>query len=220
MFLGHVGIGLGLKAAAPRASLGTLLLASLFIDLLWPFLLLLGFEHVEISPGDTALTPLSFTYYPFSHSLLAVVFWAALFGGITYLIRRSSRHAWVFGMAVLSHWVLDLLVHKPDLQLLPGLPFRVGFGLWNSLPATLVIEFLIFIVGIGLYCYTTKPKERWAFLGFWGMIVFLVVMYLGNVFGPPPPSVMAIAWLGQAQWLLVIWGFWMEKQRGLRWLYN
>ena len=115
MFLGHVGIGLGLKAAAPRASLGTLLLASLFIDLLWPFLLLLGFEHVEISPGDTALTPLSFTYYPFSHSLLAVVFWAALFGGITYLIRRSSRHAWVFGMAVLSHWVLDLLVHKPDI---------------------------------------------------------------------------------------------------------
>ncbi len=220
MFLGHVGVGLGLKSVAPRASLGTLLLASIFIDLLWPTLLLLRFEHVEISPGETALTPLSFTEYPFSHSLLAVVLWAALFGGISYLMHRSSRNAWVFSMAVLSHWVLDLLVHKPDLQLIPGFPFRVGFGLWDSLSATLGIEFSIFFVGIVLYCYTTKPRTRWGNLGFWGMILFLVVMYLGNLFGPPPPSVMAIALFGQAQWLLVIWGFWMEKQRGLKWLYN
>ncbi|MFH1966214.1 MAG: hypothetical protein ABIJ42_11865 [Acidobacteriota bacterium] len=220
MFLGHIGVGFGAKSITPRVSLGTLLLASLFIDLLWPTLLMLGFEHCEISPGDTKLTPISFTDYPFSHSLLAVLLWAFLFAGINYLIRRSSKEAWVCGIIVFSHWVLDLFVHRPDLQLMPGLPVRVGFGLWNSLPATLAVELSIFIIGIVLYCYNTRALDRVGYFGFWGMIVFLVIMYLGNIFGPPPPSVRAVAWSGQAQWLLVIWGFWIEKHRTLRWLYN
>lgn len=220
MFLGHIGVGLGLKSAAPRTSLGTLLLASLFIDLLWPTLLLLGFERVEISPGDTNLSPLRFTEYPISHSLLAVVLWSALFVGLVYLIRRSTRDAWVCGIAVFSHWLLDLIVHRPDLQLMPGLSTRVGFGLWNSLPATLVIEFLILAVGLGFYYYTSKAADRWGHIGFWAMIVFIVVIYLLNVFGPPPQNTRAIAWGGQAQWLIILWGYWIEKHRPLRWLYN
>jgi hypothetical protein len=220
MFLGHVGVGLGAKSAAPRVSLGTLLLASLFLDLLWPTLLLLGFEHCEISPGDTKITPISFTDYPFSHSLLAVLFWACLFAGINYLIRRIPKEAWICGIIVFSHWVLDLLVHRADLQLLPGVAFRVGFGLWNYLPVTIAVELSIFIIGISLYCYNTRSVDRAGSIGFWGIIALLVIIYIGNIFGPPPPSIRAVAWLGQTQWLLVIWGFWIEKHRTLRWLYN
>ena len=220
MFLGHFGVGFGAKSIAPRMSLGILLLASLFIDLLWSLLLLLGYEHGEVSPGDTKLTPISFTDYPISHSLLVVLLWACLFVGITYLIRRCSMEAWVCGVIILSHWFLDLLVHRADLQLLPWLTLRVGFGLWNSLPATLLIELPVFIIGIGLYCYNTKASDRVGVFGFWAVIALLLVIYLGNLFGPPPPNIRAVAWVGQTQWLLVIWGFWIEKHRTLRWLYN
>ncbi len=100
MFLGHFGVGFGAKAVAPRASLGALFLAAQFIDLLWPTLLLLGIERVEISPGVTRASPLDFTEYPFSHSLLAVLLWAILFSGAYFLFRRYSMGAWVCGIAV------------------------------------------------------------------------------------------------------------------------
>jgi len=220
MFLGHIGVGLGTKSAFPRISLGTLLLASLFIDLLWPSLLLLGFEQVEIEPGNTLLTPLKFTEYPISHSLLGVLIWACLFGTLFFVLRRRLKEAVICGIVVLSHWFLDLLVHGPDLQLVPGISLRVGLGLWNSLPATLVAELSIFVIGTGLYCYRTKPVGRTGSIGFRIMILLLLVIFLGNTFGDPPPSPRAIAWFGQAQWLIVIWGYWIEKRRELRWLYN
>jgi hypothetical protein len=83
-----------------------------------------------------------------------------------------------------------------------------------------VIEFLILAVGLGLYYYTSKAADRRGRIGFWAMIVFIVVIYFGNIFGPPPPNARAIAWVGQAQWLIVFWGYWIEKHRTLRWLYN
>ena len=216
MFLGHFGVGFGAKAAAPRTSLGTLFLAAQFIDLMWPTLLLLGVERVEISPGITRVTPLDFTEYPISHSLLAVVVWSLLFGAVYILLRRYPRGAWVCGAAVLSHWVLDLLAHRPDLPLTPGDSVRVGLGLWNSLPATLGVELLIFAVGVGLYCRTTQPTDKIGSYGLWALVAFLLLVYLGNIFGQPPPNVTALAWVGQAQWLLVIWAFWIDRHRAVR----
>ncbi len=213
MFLGHFGVGFGAKAAAPRTSLGTLFLAAQFIDLMWPTLLLLGVEQVEISPGITRVTPLDFTEYPYSHSLLAVVVWSLLFGAVYFLLRRYPRGAWVCGAAVVSHWVLDFAAHRPDLPLTPGDSVRVGLGLWNSLPATLAVELLIFAVGVGLYCRTTQPTDRIGSYGLWALVAFLLLVYLGNVFGQPPPNVTALAWVGQAQWLLVVWGYWIDRHR-------
>ena len=115
MFLGHFAVGFGAKRLAPRASLGTLLLAAQFIDLLWPTLVLLGVERVRIAPGITAVVPLDFEHYPISHSLLAVVGWALLFGAVYFLIRRDRRTSLVLGLAVLSHWLLDWITHRPDL---------------------------------------------------------------------------------------------------------
>src|SRR6266702_4778889 len=147
MFIGHFGVGFGAKAAAPKTSLGTLFLASQFIDLLWPSLLLVGAERVRITPGITKVTPLDFEYYPISHSLLAVLGWAFLVAMVYQVLKRYPRGSIVVGLLVVSHWFLDLIVHPPDLQLAPGSNIKVGFDLWASLPGTLILELFIFIVG-------------------------------------------------------------------------
>ena len=213
MFLGHFGVGFGAKAAAPRTSLGTLLLASQLIDLLWPTLLLVGVERVAITPGITRVVPLDFTHYPISHSLAAVLLWAVLFGVAYQALRRYPRGALVCGLAVVSHWLLDLLTHRPDLPLSPGSDARVGLGLWGSLPATLLVELAVFAVGVFLYLRTTRASDRTGSIALWALVGFLLVIYAGNILGPPPPSVSAIAWLGQAQWLLVAWGYWIDRHR-------
>ena len=213
MFLGHFGVGFGAKAAAPKTSLGSLFLAAQFIDLLWPSLLLIGLEKVEIVPGITRVTPLDFTDYPVTHSLVAVLLWACLFAAAYYLLRRYPKGAWICGAAVLSHWVLDLVTHRPDLPLVPGVAARVGLGLWNSLPATLLVELCIFAIGVWLYVRSTRALDRVGSISLWSLVGFLVVVYFSNLFGPLHPSATAIGWLGQAQWLLVIWAFWIDRHR-------
>jgi len=213
MFIGHFGLGFGLKRAAPTVSLGTLFMAVEFVDLLWPTLLLLGAEHVEIAPGITAVTPLDFVDYPISHSLLMMVVWGLLFGGFYWAIKRSRIGAVVCGLAVVSHWFLDWLMHRPDLPLYPGDSPVFGLGLWNSLSATMFLEFAFFAAGLALYLQATRPIGRKGTIGIWSLASFLVAVHLGNLFGPPPPSVQAIAWAGHAQWLLVAAGYWVDRHR-------
>ena len=216
MFVGHFAVGFGLKLTPPAVSLGFLFFAAQFIDLLWPTLLLLGLEHVEISPGITAVVPLDFVSYPISHSLLAVCGWAVLVGGGYGLWRRQWLSAAVCGGAVLSHWLLDLITHRPDLPLAPGGEIRVGLGLWSSLPATLVVELGLFAIGVTLYARATRALGRKGSLGLWGLVGFLLLVHMGNLFGPPPPSVQAIAISGHAQWLLVLWAWWLDRHRVAR----
>lgn len=213
MFLGHFGAGFGAKALAPQVSLGWLFVAAQFIDLLWPTLLLLGIESVRIVPGATAVTPLAFDHYPVSHSLAAVLGWSIAVGGLYLVIRRNPRNALVVAALVASHWFLDAIVHAPDLPLAPGMEARVGLGAWSSLPLTLAIEIPIFVLGVWLYARTTRPVDRTGRWGFAGLVAFLLAIQAGNLLGPPPPSVEAIAWVGQAQWLLVLWGFWIDNHR-------
>lgn len=113
--------------------------------------LVLGWEHVRIDPGNTAVTPLDFYDYPLTHSLVTTVGWAATFDVIYYVFCRYSRGALVLAAGVTSHWVLDLVVHRPDLPLAPGVDFHVGLGLWNSVPGTIIVEFGILAVGVAIY---------------------------------------------------------------------
>jgi len=212
MFIGHFGVGFAAKAVAPRTSLGTLFLAAQFIDLLWPMFLLLGIERVRIDPHASAATPLDFVHYPFSHSLATVLGWALLIGGGYYAIRRYPRGAAVAAALVVSHWLLDAIVHPSDLPLYPGSEVFVGLGLWSSLIGTLAFELAIFAVGVSLYLKSTRAlKGRDFVLGL--LIAVLLLIYVGNLFGSPPPNVMAIAWVGEAQWLLVLWGYWADRRR-------
>jgi hypothetical protein len=176
MFLGHFGAGFAAKAAAPAVSLGTLFLAAQFIDLLWPTLLLLGLEQVRIAPGITRVTPLEFVHYPISHSLLAVLGWAVLVGAAHRVARGSTRAALVVAALVLSHWLLDLVVHRPDLPLVPGGTERVGLGLWSSMGATLAVELSIFAAGLWLYLRMTEAADNAGHWALWGLVAFLLVV--------------------------------------------
>jgi hypothetical protein len=215
MFIGHFATGLAAKKVAPNASLGTLFLAAQFIDLLWPVLLLLGIESVAVDPGNTVVTPLNFTHYPISHSMLGVLFWAVLFGGIYFVSKKDAMTSVWLSILVFSHWLLDLFTHRPDLPLAPGQGItKVGLGLWNSLVGTLVLELGLFAAGIYLYLHSTKSKNKTGLYAFWVLIVFLLIVYVNNIFGPPPPAdVTIIGFVGLSQWLLVIWAYWIDRNR-------
>ena len=213
MFIGHIAVALGAKKTAPKVSLGTLIMAAQFVDLLWPIFLLLGVEHVRINPGDTAYTPLDFYDYPVSHSLLTGIGWAIVFGLVYYAVRRSARNAWILGACVLSHWLLDLIVHRPDLPIVPGLKTYVGLGLWNSIPATIIVEGMLFVIGIVLYLRSTVALDRIGKYSFWSFIIFLVIIATGNIAGGPPPNVTTLAIVAMAVWLLVLWAYWIDRHR-------
>lgn len=212
MFIGHYGIGFAAKKAAPAVSLGTLFLAAQFLDLLWPTLVMLGVEQVRIKPPGTPGFPLVFTHYPVSHSLVMAIGWGVLVGGIHYMVRRRRAAAVVVGLVVVSHWVLDLIVHFPDLPLYPTGP-KVGLGLWAYPVVSNALELAIFAVGVWLYLRVTVPTSAGGRWGLWLLVVLLVLMQLSSALGPPPPSIAALAWTGQAQWLLVAWGYWVDRSR-------
>ena len=130
MFIGHFGVGLGAKKPAPRVSLGTLFLAAQFLDLLWPTFVLLGWEHVSIEPGNTVLTPLDFSYFPFSHSLAMALVWSVLFGTcILYNSNAITNLPLLLALCVVSHWVLDLVSTSTRSSVFPGNSPKVGFAL-------------------------------------------------------------------------------------------
>jgi hypothetical protein len=213
MFIGHFGLALAARRVLPRVSLGTTFLAAQFLDLLWPTLLLLGVETVRIDPGATEVTPLVFEYYPFSHSLLMAAAWGLAIGAGYMAWRRNLVDSVGVGLLVVSHWLLDALVHQPDLPLAPGGSALVGLGLWNSRVATLIAEVPMFVIGVWLYARGTRPRDATGRFGFLGLVMFLALIHAANMAGPPPGNVAAIAWVGQAQWLLVLWAYWVDRHR-------
>jgi hypothetical protein len=216
MFIGHFGLGFAAKRLAPRASLGTAFLAAQFADLLWPVFLLLGMESVRVAPGATVVTPLVFESYPITHSLLGMAGWAIALGATYALARKDNRGAWVLALLVISHWMLDAIVHAPDLPLAPGMDLRIGLGLWNSPAATLAVEIPIFVAGVWLYARATLARDRTGRYALIGLVAFLALIQVLNLLGPPPRSVAAIAWVGHAQWLLIAWGYWVDAHRQAR----
>lgn len=213
MFLGHFAVGFAAKKPAPMVSLGTLFLAAQFIDLLWPVFLLLGLEAARIAPGDTAFTPLDFYRYPYTHSLAAVLVWSVAFGGVYYALKRNAKAARIVGAAVLSHWVLDFVTHRPDLPLLPGFDTRVGLGLWNNVTASVAVEGLLFIGAVAVYAHISRARDNSGRYGLWALVAFLGVIYVANLVGPPPPDETALAYAGLLQWLFVPWMYWIDRHR-------
>ena len=212
MFIGHFGVALAAKRVAPAASLGTTVMAAQWADGIWPVFVLLGIEHAEIRPGVTVVTPLDFVSYPYSHSLVADAGWAVLFAGVYATLRKDWRTAAWLGALVLSHWVLDVVAHRPDMPTWPGGP-KLGVGLWNSLPATLAVEFALFGAGAWLYARATVARDGLGNVLLWTFVALLALMYVMAVFGPPPPSERALAFAGLAGWLFVVWGYWIDRHR-------
>jgi membrane-bound metal-dependent hydrolase YbcI (DUF457 family) len=169
---------------------------------------------VDIAPGDTAFTPLAFVHYPYSHSLLLTLVWAALFGGLYWAVRRNPSGALWIGLAVLSHWALDAISHRPDLPLYPDGDARVGLGLWNSVAGTVLVEGLLFAAALALYLRCTRARDRTGTLALWVFVVVLLLPYVAGIFGPPPPNAEAVAIADIAGGgLAVAWGYWIDRHR-------
>ena len=216
MFIGHFAVAFAAKKAAPKTSLATLFAASQLVDLLWPLFLLFGWEHVRIEIGNTAITPLDFYDYPITHSLLGAVVWSLLFGGAYYIRRKLTREAIVVGCVVFSHWLLDLLTHRPDLPLWNNESLKVGLGLWNNVPGSMAVEFGLFAYCAYLYSSVTVANKKTGTYAFVSLLLVLVIFHIGNLFGPPPPNVQMIAIAGNALWLFVLWGWWIDKNRSVK----
>jgi len=216
MFLGHFAVAMGAKRVLPRVSLGTTVLAAQFADLLWPILLLLGVERVRISPGITAFSDLDFQHYPYTHSLLGISVLSILLALVYFGVTKHRVGALAVAVLVVSHWVLDVIVHRPDLPLSVAGQTRVGLGLWNSVAGTLLVELGLYAVGIYMYLRSTTAEDGVGRYGFWALIVVLLAIFLGSAFGPPPDSERALATLTLALWVVVPWAYWVDAHRQAR----
>jgi membrane-bound metal-dependent hydrolase YbcI (DUF457 family) len=213
MFIGHFAVGFVAKKYAPRLSLGSLFMAVQFLDLLWPTFLLLKVERVAINHNAHQRTPLIFTHYPISHSLVMALFWAFLFGLIYWLFSKNFKYAAILFMCVISHWFLDLIVHYPDLPLYPGNSLLLGFKLWNLPLIENILEALMFIIGVLLYLHVTVAKNKMGKVLIWVLIALLAVSFFANIFGPAPADVNALAWVAEFMWLFVFLAFLADHNR-------
>ena len=213
MILGHYGLALAAKRVAPRTSLGTFAFAAQWLDELWPILVLAGIERVRVAPGLMAANPLDFEYYPYSHSLAGAIVWSILLGGIYYALRRDRRSAGIVGLLVLSHWILDLPMHRPDLPLWPGSATRVGLGAWRSIPLTIVLELAVFGFGVVVYLRTTRARDRIGSWALWAMVAVLLLIFVSGFTSAPPPNGRAVALGALGLWLFLPWSYWIDRHR-------
>jgi LexA-binding, inner membrane-associated putative hydrolase len=212
MFLGHLAVGFASKRLAPEMRLAALLAAPILLDLTWAVLVLAGVETVRIVPGYTAASPLAFVAYPWSHSLVAALGWTIVAGVVAQRVTGRSRAGAVIAAGVASHWVLDLVSHAPDVPLWPGGP-RYGFALWNSVPATVIVEGCLFAGAIVLYVLATPGRSRTGVTALWSFVAFAVATFAWILFGPPPPSGSAIAAMVLAEALFIPWALLIESRR-------
>ncbi|MGB5478404.1 MAG: hypothetical protein WBO53_15455 [Thermoanaerobaculia bacterium] len=220
MFVGHYGAALALKGVENRASLGLLFLGVQFVDILFFPLVLAGVERMNIVPGHTESTHFELAYMPFTHSLLASFLWAALIavGAFAVLGDRPRRRsiAIVLGAAVFSHWVLDFVVHTPDLPLLGDGSTKFGLGLWNSAWLTFFLEAAVLLGGLWLYLRASVPiaGSRLARFGMVGIVVLLIALNVYNLFGPPPAVFLEVFGLAMVSYLgLAGIAFWLDRLR-------
>jgi hypothetical protein len=214
VLVGHLAVGLIANRVEPKISLGTAVLASMFPDLLWAVLLLGGIEQAYFRAGRGAANYLNAAQISYSHSLLMDALWGALLASIYFLRRHSARAAWIVFAAVVSHWVLDVVSHKPDMPVAPGIDEHLGLGLWGSIVATVLLEGGFWVLAIISYVRTTRARKSAGVYAFWVGIALVTVAWYNNIAGLPPrdtrsASISSVVFFG----LLIAWAFWIDRLR-------
>ena len=215
MFVGHYGPSFAIKAAQPPIPLWVLFIAVQLVDVAWSALILLGIEKARIVPGITASNPFDLYYMPYTHSLVAAILWSVAAGAlckVLLVLRKWSAAAWI-GAAVFSHWVLDWLVHRPDLPLYDD-TMKVGLGIWNYPVIALALEALLLFGGMFMYMRRTIAVNVLGRFGppAFGVLMIAIQTYI--FFGPPPasPGELAITALVSYIVFAAVIG-WLDRQR-------
>jgi heme/copper-type cytochrome/quinol oxidase subunit 4 len=215
MFIGHYGVSFAAKAYRASIPLWILFLAVQLVDVFWAVLVLLGIEKVRIVPGITATNPLDLYYMPYTHSLVMSLVWAGAAALVYRMLPRLNGwgSAAIVGLAVFSHWLFDLLVHRPDLPLYDN-SAKMGLGLWNYPVIAFALEVALLAIGMFLYARNTRPTRRG---GGAGLIVFGLLMaavQLTVFFGSPPKSDTEVAISALVAYVLfAAVAFWLERRR-------
>ena len=218
MFAGHLAAGLVLKKVERRLNIGWIFFATLFHDFLLGILVLLGIEQVHIPANFAQTHYLTFTF-PYSHGLAASIVWSLLGFGITYGLlsnwspseRRQAGLA--ISLAVFSHFVLDWMVHIPEIPLLGDSSPKIGLGLWNNPPLALTLEAILVLAGFVYYLYVVKPKTNLARYGLGALVLFITTLTItGMLFSttPPPAAGASISWIFQP-FLIGGLAYWFDK---------
>jgi hypothetical protein len=217
MFVGHFAVAFIAKRTEARLSLGTCVLAATLADILWPIFMIAGLEQVQFKPGMGAANYFVASNIALSHSLLMDSLWGALFASTYFLFQRNIRGTWVLFAAVVSHWLLDVIAHRPDMLLAPDAHRYFGLGLWVSIPATLVVEGGLWLAGVILYVRITRAKSWAGIYPFWIAIALFTLFWYQNIAGPPPanPRSAPISSLIFFS-LAVVWGYWMNSLRPVK----
>jgi hypothetical protein len=214
MFVGHFAVAFAGKPIAPKVSLGLLILAAAFSDILWIVFFSAGIEQVVIRPGLMVANSLDLVYIPYSHSLLMDAVWGALFAALYFLCRHDARGAWILFLTVVSHWFLDFAAHRPDMPIAPAIDAHFGFGLWNSRLATFVVEGGIWFGALSFYALATKPSRRSGIYAFWIVIALLTALWVVSLRGDPPPDLRSLAISNTVFFAIVeAWAFWIDHSR-------
>lgn len=214
MFVGHYGVSFAIKSLDKRIPLWLLFVAVQFVDVLWAIFVMIGIEKVRITPGITATNPLDLYYMPYTHSLIAALLWSvAGFAVYKFAFKGTNYAAFLVGAAVFSHWVLDLIVHQPDLPLYDD-TYKLGLGVWNYPAIAFALESGLLFAGIFLYLRSTTAVST---AGRFGMLIFgVILLILQSVvfFGAPPPSPLAAALTALVSYIVLAAAvYWLEKKR-------
>lgn len=213
MLVGHLAAGFIGKRIEPRVSLGVWVMAALLADFIFFPLLLAGIEKVTLVP-DVATNQVIGHDIGYSHSLAMLMIWGALFAAAYFWRKRYPRGTWLVFLVVLSHWLLDVISHRPDMPLAPGSHTVLGLGLWNSIPATLIVEGGLWLLAVVLYARVTPAKGRLGFFAFWIGVILLTLVWFGNINAgmEPNPVVGGIGGLVSFS-LVTAWAFWIDRLR-------
>jgi hypothetical protein len=212
MFIGHFAPAL-VAATRPRAAgLGTLFVAAQLVDIGFAALLIPGIEAMRIVPGITAMNPMDLYHMPYTHSLLGALLWGAVFGALVWIATRRRAAAIGAILVVLSHWLLDLLVHIPDLTLV-GAPPKLGLGLWNHPLIEMPLE--IALTGGALLYYAIRTRAPSGHKRLWVLAALLVLVQAIDWFGPKDPaySLAIPATMLFAYALLALAAWWAGRDR-------
>jgi hypothetical protein len=211
MLVGHYAVGFFGKKLAPNASLGVFVLAAMAADILWCVFLMAGVEHVEFTSGRGAGQYFKAVNIGFSHGLAMDLLWGVLLAAGVYLFNRYARGAVIVFLAVLSHWVLDVVSHRPDMPIGLGPGPRLGLGMWTSVPATLLVEGGFWIIALIVYARSHVFLSRVRLWGFWVGSLILTLIWFGNVTGPPPADPRSAPIVSLFIFSIsIVWAYWID----------
>jgi len=217
MFIGHYAPGI-LGASTGRIKLWQAFVGAQLVDYGWACLNLAGVEKTRIVEGYTQASALDLYHMPFTHSLGMSVIWAigaALLFGLIFR-KQAKAGAFIFGLVVLSHWFMDLIVHVSDLPLWFGSE-KYGFGLWNNRLLSVSLEILVFVLAMFIYLKNTMPNSRMGRI--WPVIIIglmITLQILGN-YGPAPSSTVELGVSALFIYTVFALGAWrIDKSRSLR----